>query len=314
MQGENWLHAPAAIGELADRPVVVYSGYGRPIRLWDITADYECERMIQVDTEISAITIAPDSTIIAAGPAGALALRVEATFFDPMPAPREPQTKAEDTEARVFSVAGPADRAYLASVSLQEPLEKDRERRAELRRELGLIDEDELHCGYDRFGRLVLYGTRAAGSFDWSTRTIRYDGTTETLFAVGWPFLRMEYRPLWSGRDADLDDAAVFRGEASHGNRAVYIFLPDRRIDLLPAEDLHWSFNWGYGGNGPGRLEISICRAVGLLQGRHRSTYPAFKRWLEDLVEKQHHNDRALEIPVGLVRAKYQQLKEGRGE
>ena len=314
MQGEAWLYAPAAIGELADRPVVVYSGYGRPIRIWDMKADLECERAIEVDTEIRAITIAPDSTIVAAGPAGVLALRVEATFFDPVPAPRERRTKAADAEARAFSVAGPADRAYLASVSLQEPLEKDRERYAELRRHLGLNDEDELRSGYDRFGRLVLYGTRAAGFFDLSTWTIRYDGTTETLFAVGWPFLRMEYRPLWSGRDEDLDDSAVFRGEASRGDRAVYIFLPDGRIDLLPAEELYWGFNWGYGGSGPGRLEISICRAAGLLRGEHQSTYPAFRRWLEDLVENQHDADGPLEIPVGLVRAKFRQLKETPGE
>ena len=87
------------------------------------------------------------------------------------------------------------------------------------------------------FGRLVLYGTRPAGSFDWSTRTIRYAARTETLFAVGWPVLRMEYRPLWSGRDKDLDDEAVFRGEAGSGGRPVYIFLPDGRIDLLPVEN-----------------------------------------------------------------------------
>ena len=316
IQGEaDWMFAPAAIGELAGRPVVVYSGYGLPIRIWDMKSDRECTRAIVVDTEIRAITIAPDSTIVAAGPAGGLALRVEATFFEPMPAPRERRTKAVDAEARVFSVAGPADRAYLASVSLQEPLEKDGERYAELRRKLGLIDEDEQHSGYDRFGRLVLYGTRAAGFFDWSTRTIRYDGTTETLFAVGWPFLRMEYRPLWSGRDADLDDAAVFRGEASRGGRAVYIFLPDGRIDLLPAEDLdelYGGFNWGYHGE---ELEISICRAAGLLRGGRRSTwstYPAFRRWLKDLVENQHDADGPLEIPVGLVRAKFQQLKETR--
>ena len=40
MQGEYGLmFAPAAIGELARRPVVVYSGYGRPIRIWDMRAD-----------------------------------------------------------------------------------------------------------------------------------------------------------------------------------------------------------------------------------------------------------------------------------
>ena len=87
MQGEAWLHAPAAVGELAGRPVVVYSGYGRPIRIWDMTADDECQRAIEVDTEIQAITIVSDSTIIAVGPGGALALRVEDTFFDPVPAP-----------------------------------------------------------------------------------------------------------------------------------------------------------------------------------------------------------------------------------
>ena len=311
--GPELMFAPAAIGELAGRPVVVYSGYGRPIRVWDMTADRECERAIEVDTEIQAITIAPapDSTIIAAGPGGALALRVEATFFDPVPAPRARRTKAVDAEVRVFSVAGPADRTYLASISLQDRAEeRDQVHYEELKQKLWLIDEDELHSGYDHFGRLVLYGTRAVGFFDWSTGTTRYDGTTETLFAVGWPFLRMEYRPLWSGRDEDLADAAVFRGEADSGG-AVYIFLPDGRIDLLPAEnDLGWTFRWGYGGSGPGRLEISICRAVGL----HQGTYPAFQLWLEDLVERQHHMDQPLEIPVGLVRARFQQLKEDSGE
>jgi hypothetical protein len=278
-----------------------------------MTADHECKRAIEVDTEIQAITIAPDSTIIAAGPSGALALRVEDAFFEPVPAPHERRTKAVDAGTRMFSVSGPADRAYLASISPRDPLEKDRERYEELRQELSLIDEDKLRCGYDRFGRLVVYGTRPAGFFDWSTRTIRYDGTTETLFAVGWPFLRMEYRPLWSGRDEDLDDAAVFRGEAFRGNRAVYIFLPDGRIDLLPAEEHFWTFSWGYGGNGPGRLEISISRAMGLLRGTRRSTSDAFEQWLEGLVETQ-HMDRPLEIPVGLLRAKFQQLKEASGE
>jgi hypothetical protein len=315
MQGEYWLHAPAAIGELASHPVVVYSGYGRPIRVWDMIADDECERAIEVDTEIRAITIAPDSTIIAVGPGGVIALRLEDTFFDPVSVPPERRTKAVDAEVRVFSVAGPADRAYLASVSSQAPRQEDRELYEELRRELGDIDEDELRCGYDRFGRLVVYGTRPGGFFDWSIRTIRYDGTTETLFAVRWPFLRMEYRPLWSGSDESIDDATVIRGDHSQGNRAVYIVLPDERIDLLPAENnLSWTFSWGYGGSGPGRLEISICRAAGLLRGRHQSTYPAFQRWLEGLVERQHHMDGPLEIPVGLVRAKFQQLKESSGK
>ena len=211
-------------------------------------------------------------------------------------------------EARVFSVAGPTDRAYLASISLQDPSEKDQERYQELRQQLSLIDEDQLHCGYDHFGRLVLYGTRPAG-FAWPAPTIRNDGTTETLFAVRWPFLRMENRPLWSGRDEDLDDAAVIRADAK--SQAVYIFLPDGRIDLLTREEhLGWNFGWGYGGSGPGRLEISICRAVGLLRGKDRSTYPAFQRWLESLVERQHHIDQPLEIRVGLVRAKFQQLKQ----
>ena len=134
MQGEAWLFAPAAIGELADRPVVVYSGYGRPIRVWDMTADHECKRAIEVDTEIQAITIAPDSTIIAAGPSGALALRVEDAFFEPVPAPHERRTKAVDAEVRMFSVSGPADRDYLASLSPQDPLEKDQELYKELRR------------------------------------------------------------------------------------------------------------------------------------------------------------------------------------
>ena len=313
MQGEMWLFPPVAIGELVGRPVVVYSGYGRPIRVWDLMADHECERAIEVDTEIQAITIAPDSTIIAAWPGGACALRVEDTFFDPVPATRGRRTKAVGTEVRVFTVAGPADRAYLASISPQDPVERDQEHE-ELKRKLSLIDKDELHSGYDNFGRLVLYGARAVGSFDWSTLTTRYDGTTETVFAVGWPFLRMEYRPLWSGCDEDLDDAAVFRSEVGSGG-AVYIFLPDGRIDLLLAEDdLSWTFSWGYGGSGPGRLEISICRAAGLLRGEHQATYPAFRRWLEHLVETEQHRDRPLEIPVGLVRAKFQQLKETSGE
>ena len=151
------------------------------------------------------ITIAPDSTIIATGPGGALALRVDATFFEPVPAPRERRTKAVDAKAREFPVAGPADQAYLASVSAGEPLEEDLEQYTELMRRLSpVIDEDELRSGYDHFGRLVLSGT-----------TARYSGTTQTLFAVRWPFLRMEYRPLWSGRDEDLDGSAVIRGEAS---------------------------------------------------------------------------------------------------
>ena len=314
MQGERW-HTPAAIGELAGRPVVVYCGYGRPIRLWDLTADHECQRVIEVDTEISAITIAPDSTIIAAGPAGALALTVEAAFFGPMPAPRTRRTKAEDAEIEVFSVAGPADRAYLDSISPGQPREEDLEHYAELKRHLSwLISEDDLRSGYDHFGRLVLYGTRPPGLFNWFSRMIRRGDATETLFAVGWPFLRLEYRPLWSGRDTDLDDDAVFRGEAGPGGRPVYIFLPDGHIDLLPEEGRDWGFSWGYCGSSPGRLETAICRAAGLLRGRQRRTYPAFERWLVDLVEKKHHSDRPLEIRVGVVRARFQELQESSGE
>jgi hypothetical protein len=222
---------------------------------------------IEVDTEINVITIAPDSTIIAAGPGGVLALRVEATFFDPVPAPRERRTKAVDAEVRVFSVAGPADRAYLGSVSSREPLEKDLGQYEELRRHLSpVLDEDDLRPGYDQFGRLVLSGT-----------TARYSGTTETLFAVRWPFLRMEYRPLWSGRDEDLDDAAVILGEAfsSRGARAVYISLPDQRIDLLPADEPLWNFGWGYDGTEPWHLKgvhLSSRVARGIsAPGPHRS-------------------------------------------
>ena len=299
IQGEaDWMFAPAAIGKLAGRPVVVYSGYGLPIRIWDMRADVECERAIEVNTAIDVITIAPDSTIIAAGPGGVVALRVEATFFEPAPAPHERRTKAVDAEIRVFSVAGPADRAYLASVSSGEPLERDLEQYAELRRHLSpVIGEDELRAGYDHFGRLVLSGT-----------TARYSGTTETLFAVRWPFLCMEYRPLWSGRDEDLDDAAVIRGEASssRGRRAVYIFLPDGRIDLLPADEPLWNFGWGYDGTEPWHLKVSICRAAGLLRGTQRSTYPAFDRWLKGLDPL---SDQPLEIPVGVVRTNFRQLK-----
>lgn len=314
MQGEYWLHAPAAIGELAGRPVVVYSGYGRPIRVWDLATDHECEQAIEVDTEIQAITITTDSTIIAAGPHGALALRLEDTFFAPAPAPHRRQTKAVAAEARVFKVAGPADRAYLASVSTRDPSETDQERYRELRRQLAILDAvDQLGCGYDCFGRLVVFGTRPGRFSDLPTRTIRYDGTTETLFAVEWPCLRMEYRPLWSGRDEDLDDAAVIRADA--GSQAVYIFLPDGRIDLLTREQpVAWNFGWGYGGSGPGRLEISICRAAGLRRGTGHGTHTEFNMWLEDLVENQHSPHEPLEISVGVVRAKFQQLREDPGE
>jgi WD40 repeat protein len=303
MQREYFLHPPAAIGELAGRPVVVYGGYGRPIRIWDMTADVECERAIEVDTEIKAITIAPDSTIIAAGPSGALAMRVEATFFDPVPAPRERRTKAVDAEVRVFSVAGPADQAYLASVSSREPLDKDLEQYAELRRHLpAVIDADELRSGYDYFGRLVLWGTMA-----------HYSGTTETLFAVGWPFLRMEYRPLWSGRDKDLDDAAIICGEASFppGHRPVYISLR-QNIDLLPAEEPLWNFGWGYDGTDPWHLRVSICRAAGFLRGTQQKTYPTFDQWLKGLVEG-YSSGQPLEIPISCVRAKFQELRESSG-
>jgi WD40 repeat protein len=315
MQGERWLHIPAAIGELAGRPVVVYCGYGRPIRLWDMTADHECRRVIEVDTEISAITIAPDSTIIAAGPAGALALRVETTFFEPMPASRTRRTKAKAAEVHMYSVTGPADWAYLDSISPGQPREEDLEHYAELKRHLSwLISENELHSGYDHFGRLVLYGTRPAGFFNRFSRMIRRSGSAETLFAVGWPFMRLEYRPLWSGCDTDLADEAVFRGEPGHGARPVYISLPDERIDLLPEAGPDWGFGWGYGGSSPGRLETAICRAAGLLRGRQWRTYSAFQRWLEDLVEEKHRNDRPLEIRVGVVRAKFQELQESSGK
>lgn len=70
---------------------------------------------------------------------------------------------------------------------------------------------------------------------------------------------------------------------------------------------------WSDGG-GPGRLEISVCRAAGLMRGTRQDTYPAFERWLEDLVEKQHAPNGPLEIPVGVVRAKFQQLKEASSE
>jgi len=84
MQPELWGSFPMAVGVLAGRPVVVYSGYGRPIRVWDLTTHHECERAIWVDTKIAAITVTPDSTILASGPTGTvLALRVEASFFDP---------------------------------------------------------------------------------------------------------------------------------------------------------------------------------------------------------------------------------------
>lgn len=313
MQGEYWLHAPAAIGELAGRPVIVYSGYGRPIRVWDLAADHECEQAIEVDTEIQAITITADSTIIATGPHGALALRVEDTFFAPAPAPHRRQTKAVAAEVRVFKVAGPADQSYLASVKARDPSEMDQERYRELRRQLAMFDAGQFGCGYDCFGRLVVFGTRPGRFPGWPGQPIRYDGTTQTLFAVEWPCLRMENRPLWSGRDEDLDDAAVIRADAR--SQAVYIFLPDGRIDLLPREEpVGWNFGWGYGGSGPGRLEISICRAVGLLRGTRQGTYTEFNLWLEDLVEKQHSPHGPLEIPVGDVRAKFQQLKQGSTE
>jgi len=83
---------------------------------------------------------------------------------------------------------------------------------------------------------------RPAWPFDWPARTTCHDGTTETVFAVKWPFLRMEYRPLWSGRDTDLDDAAVIRADAR--SQVGYIFLPDGRIDLLTREE-HPSWDFG---------------------------------------------------------------------
>jgi hypothetical protein len=302
MQGEGWTHPPAAIGELAGRPVAVYSGYGRPIRIWDYTADHECQRAIEVDAEISAITIAPDSTILAGGPAGMLAVRVEAAFFDPLPAPRERRTKAKDAQVKVFSVAGPADGDYLASISPRRPSEGDLEHYAQLREKLGETNEGEPHCGYDRFGRLVLSGT-----VDW------YDGATETRFAVRWPFLRMEYRPLWSGT-ADLDDSAVFRGDGSYGNRPVYIFHQDGRIDLLPGEDLDWDFSWGDEEIGSYNLGVSVCRAAGLLRGQRRKIPREFEWWLEDLIQNEHHPGQPLKIPVSLVRKKFRRLKEVPGD
>jgi len=64
---------------------VCYGGHGRPIRAWDATTRRECDRAIPLDTKISAITIAHDSTILAGGANGLVALRVEAAFFDPVP-------------------------------------------------------------------------------------------------------------------------------------------------------------------------------------------------------------------------------------
>jgi hypothetical protein len=80
MQREAYMSGPAALGNLAGRPVVAYSGYGRPIFIWELTAARE--QAIHVDDEISAMTITPDSTILAGGPAGLLALQVAAAFFD----------------------------------------------------------------------------------------------------------------------------------------------------------------------------------------------------------------------------------------
>jgi WD40 repeat protein len=80
MQREAYMRGPAAVGYLAGRPVAVYSNYARPILVWDFTAARE--HAIHVDAEISAITVTADSTILAGGPAGLLALQVEAAFFD----------------------------------------------------------------------------------------------------------------------------------------------------------------------------------------------------------------------------------------
>ena len=77
---EYWVFIPVTFGHLVGRTVAVYTGYGRPILVRDLAT--QDERSIEVDAEITAIAIGPDSTILAAGTDVDLAIRVHPSFFD----------------------------------------------------------------------------------------------------------------------------------------------------------------------------------------------------------------------------------------
>jgi hypothetical protein len=190
-----------------------------------------------------------------------------------------------------IDVRGDADLKYLATVAWLGPKTEDQDRATALISHL-LEDQRPGRAGYDPFGRLVVCSNNAAH------------------YVVEWP-LKVP--------DESYPDGAVViasNDTGRSGGRAVYVQLPDGRLDLLPANPdsggPYPGFAWGYCGTGPGALEAAIVRSCcedyrdpAVERRLNDSTVDrlTFRRWLEEQVESALKH--SLTLRVEDVRARY---------
>jgi hypothetical protein len=212
----------------------------------------------------------------------------------------DPHFRAYDHPKTVTSsaitVRGPADREYLDSVSWRRaPAPGDGARWEALRQ--GYVEPSLAYrVGYDLFGRMVLY----------------HEAAREYI---------VEY-PLALPHDPFPDDAILVASNdgGRGGVRAIYVQLPDGRVDLLPADpgrndDGPPPFTWGYSGSGPANLASAIYRAViedtrdPAVQarlfgsGRPPGRYTATRQWLDRQLASMPRE--AFHMQVGEIRRMY---------
>lgn len=204
------------------------------------------------------------------------------TFYLRIADPEFRKNDHPETKPRVSAVVGPWDRAYLAQLEEIDPSRYGRSFRI-LFEQLGrqIIGETRLLWGIDPDGRLV-------GHY----RDQERDG--QELYAIEWPL-----NPPVEGIPAGTRIVA----DGGRGDRPAYLAYPDGRILPLPADPRQPDgWNFGYGGSGPGALEMAIVSTFSRAHAIDPDTMP--RHWINDQVEHADHG-RTLEISVDELRRRY---------
>lgn len=205
-----------------------------------------------------------------------------AAFYLRVNDPEFRKTDHPDSSPRISAVVGPWDRAYLAQLEEVDVTRHSRSHRIlfeQLHRQIS--GEKWLRWGTDPDGRLVAH----------------YPGDPHDrpeLYAVEWP-LNPPTEPIPAGTRIVAD------GE--HGDRPAYLAYPDGHITPLPADPrFPDGWNFGYGGSGPGALEMAIVSTFSRADNIDADAMP--RRWIDDQVEHADHA-RPLEIAVDELRRRY---------
>lgn len=175
---------------------------------------------------------------------------------------------------RLWDCAGPADQAYVASLTRDHHSGSTRDHRILRAKIDGWIEPTTRpFFAYDQLGRLVVRVRMTSG---------------DLIVATMWP----HGIPLF-GLPAD----ATLIGDGDVGDRPIYVKYPDGRLDLLPWNLQREQWNFGYGGGGPGQLSEAVKRAYSMTHQISLAKIPG--SWIWDAI--MHSPQDRFEMQLGNI-------------